>query len=128
MKYVMGTKNNQWHPCVFSEAITHLYVARAMEKDNIQITSAGFCSIHDGKVTTHSHSESLNMKPDDMDTLLLTLFLVQGLCGEDLANMVSFLAIQMRKGAESAKGVLPGPELRPDGKGRKKKKPRRGGH
>lgn len=104
MKYIVGQNRitEGYHICVFDERLVHLPLAHAMRASipGLDILSAGFVykepQSGDWIVPMDVKSESLNMGPQEGDVILLNLFLGQGLCGLDLSNMLSYLALSKR--------------------------------
>jgi hypothetical protein len=106
MKYVIAENPTTGHlyPVVFDESIVHLAVAEGLTRHRprtIKLRSAGFVRWDGARwnVDADENSESLGgMGPQPNDELVLNLFLRDGVSGLDLANLVAFVEIQMRKG------------------------------
>jgi hypothetical protein len=106
MKYVIAENPTTGHlyPVVFDESIVHLAVAEGLTRRwprTIKLRSAGFVRWDGARwnFDADEKSESLGgMGPQPNDELVLNLFLRDGVSGLDLANIVAFVEIQMRKG------------------------------
>jgi hypothetical protein len=71
MKYIVY---DHWKVILFSEHLPHAEVDRVLRenfKDLRRPTSAGFCSIENGKVKVFGKSESMNLssRPDDIEII-----------------------------------------------------------
>lgn len=94
MKYVIGQHSvtGYYHVSVFSEDVVHSLVAKAMTKSVIGLTivSAGFVHIDKGQwFVSNRGSTSLGIGPREGDTAILEAFLVLGLTGLELANVLA---------------------------------------
>lgn len=105
MKYVIARNRvtDRYSISVFDESTIHSYVAQGMKRSDpaIDILSAGFVHLPPGKdgkwVVAPDKSLSLNLVPFLGAETLLNLFLVEGLTGLDLLNMLAYLSLTSTK-------------------------------
>lgn len=92
MKYVMlETRDGAKYPILFPDALTHSIMAMAAGaaieaclKSKVKPVSAGFISLGT-EVSTHGHSESLNMGPQPSDAARVVI-------GDSITHMPDKLA------------------------------------
>jgi len=105
MKYAMGycELRNYWMPVVFPDDVVHIIIAAALKASGFALHSAGFVTVDTDEtgsrvVLSDERSESLKCGPGPQDELILTLFLLHGLSGLSLANVITLIALRHKQG------------------------------
>lgn len=107
MKYIIiRHPSTEWLlPIVFDEHLTHSTVWAGDRKN---LVSAGFCSKQGEEWLCHGESISLNTAARSEDSQIITMFMVAGLSGLNLANHLMFLRFQAKKeGNQTLWGISP---------------------
>ena len=96
MKYVIATNAFGYYiPVVFPDELTHKSVGKALKSERNTLQSAGFVNLRDGRWHVQKQeSESLKLGPTCGDELILNFFLLDGLAGLELANMIALAEIK----------------------------------
>lgn len=117
MKYNMFVQQNSgyWCPMVFADEVCHKDAAMGRGRGfRLLLVSAGFVRRHPTKnyMVAYGESESLKLSSRPAtDSVLLSLFLQEGLAGLDLANVWEMISLRQpgvpfEKRAEGAVDVV----------------------
>lgn len=91
MKYVIATDSRTgfFFPVVFSDDLVHAQVAKGAFPTGVTPSSAGFVHLRGKVALAYGKSDSLKLSAKvKEDSLVLTMFLTQGLSGLALSNLL----------------------------------------